>query len=109
MIGPLFAHPLAPPGKGVWVNGVLTSPAPAATPTPAVPVATLSPSASDPSEKQASGDSLPVPRSSRLSSGGDERGAGLLYGYAALHRGCSRCGVGPAQLCSHPFGVCVDR
>ena len=28
MIGPLFAHPLAPPGKGVWVNGVLTSPAP---------------------------------------------------------------------------------
>ena len=76
MIGFLFAHPLAPPGKGVWVNGVLT--APAATPTPAVLVATLSPSASDPSEKQASGDSLPVPRSSRLSSGGDERGAGLL-------------------------------
>ena len=76
MTGPLFAHPLAPPGKGVWVNGELTFPAPAATPTPAVPVATLSPSAS--SEKQASGDSLPVPRSSRLSSGGDERGAGLL-------------------------------
>ena len=102
MIGPLFAHPLAPPGKGVWVNGVLTS--------PAVPVATLSPSArTTPSEKQAGGDSLPVPRSSRLSSGGDERGAGLLYGYAALHRGCSRCGVGPAQLCSHPVGVCVDR
>jgi hypothetical protein len=78
MIGPLFAHPLAPPGKGVWVNGELTFPAPAATPTPAVPVATLSPSASDPSEKQAGGDFLPVPRSSRLSSGGDGRGAGLL-------------------------------
>ena len=87
----------------------LFSPASAPTPTPAVPVATLSPLASDPSEKQAGGDSLPVPRSSRLSSGGGERGAGLLYGYAALHRGCSRCGVGPAQLCSHPFGVCVDR
>lgn len=78
MIGPLFDRPIAPAGKGVWVRGVLTFPAPAPTPTPAVPMATLSPLASDPSEKQAGGDSLPVPRSSRLSSGGDGRGAGLL-------------------------------
>lgn len=71
-------------------------PAPAATPTPAVPVATLSPSASDPSEKQASGDSLPVPRSSRLSSGGDERGAGL---HPWVTKPCPRCDAAIGVWC----------
>ena len=91
MIGPLFAHPLAPPGKGVWVNGVLTS--------PAVPVATLSPSApiQSGSEAGASGDSLPVLRSSRLSSGGDERGAGPFV--SRLRFRCAACGAEPGAFC----------
>ena len=87
----------------------LLSPAPAATPTPAVPVATLSPSAS--SEKQASGDSLPVPRSSRLSSGGDERGAGPFV--SRLRFRCAACGAEPGAFCvrlpTDPSSVLAHR